>query len=93
MKKENKTHKMFGAYSPYKAGRYHLEWAASLSREHWPPLFISLLTPLLQEAAGNLQREERPAQAWKAGTCLAEDRINRVLRVSEVMGVDNTLLK
>lgn len=30
MKKENKTHKMFGAFSPRKAGRCHLEWAASL---------------------------------------------------------------
>lgn len=67
MKKENKTHKMFGAYSPHKAGRYHLEWAASLSREHWPPLFISFLTPLLQEAAGNLQKG-REAQAWRART-------------------------
>lgn len=55
MKKESKTHKIFGAYSPQRAGRCQLEWAASLlSKEHWPPLFTSLLTPLFEEAAGSL---------------------------------------
>ena len=47
MKKESKTHKIFGAYSPQRARRCHLEWAASLlSKEHWSPLHFSLDSPL-----------------------------------------------
>lgn len=80
MKKENKLIKCLVPTAPIKAGRCHLEWAASLSREHWPPLFTSLLTPSPSRGCREFAEGKRGPGLEVLETCLAGDRINRVLR-------------